>query len=137
MYAMRMAAFALGLLAAGPAMAQTAQSQTGTAEQQQTKPMPPMPGMGMGHGHGMGRGMGMSGQGPCGQQQGAVEVTPDSVKARLEARLERMGNARLKVGEVTKQADGTILATVVTKKENVVVDKFVIDPKTGSRTRVD
>lgn len=150
MYAMRMAAFALGLMAAGTALAQTPSTTTTTPStaQQQTTPAQPMqpgmmgPGMGMGRGGmmggpGMGHGMkGGMGMGPCAQQAGG-EVTVDSVKARMEAMLTRRGNSHVKLGEVTKQADGTILATVVTKKENALVDKFVIDPKTHTHKRVD
>lgn len=159
MYAMRMAAFALSLLAAGPALAQTAQTQTtDQQQQQQTQPMPGMgPGMGNGPGMGMGPGMGggqgggrmghrgmggggcMMGGGPAGGPQAMAqqEITPEFVKTQMEARMQRKGNPRLKLGEVTKQADGSILVTVVTKKENAVVDKLVIDPKTNTRKRID
>ncbi len=152
MYAMRMAAFALGLMAAGTALAETPSTTTTTPStpQQQTTPAQPAqpgmmgPGMGMGQGgmmggQGMGRGMkhGMGmGMGPCGQQA-AGEVTVDTVKAGMEAKLARTGNSHVKLGEVTKQADGTIVATIVTKKEGALVDKFVIDPKTHTRKRVD
>lgn len=148
MYAMRIAAVALGLMAAGTALAETPTTTTPSTTQTQTAPEQPMqpgmmgPGMGMGRGGmmggpGMGRGMkGGMGMGPCGQQASG-EITVDTVKAGMEAMLTRKGNSHVKLGEVTKQADGTILATVVTKKENALVDKFVIDPKTHTRKRVD
>ena len=100
---------------------------------------PGMMGQGMGQGmmgQGMGRGHGMFGQAPCGQQP-AVEVTADSVKTHMEAWIARKGNSHIKIGAVTQQSDGTILATIVTKKENALVDKFVIDPKTNTRKRVE
>lgn len=152
MYAMRMAAFALGLMAAGTALAETPATTTPpTNPQQQAAPMQPgmgpggqgmgpgMMGQGMGQGmmgQGMGRGHGMFGQAPCGQQP-AVEVTADSVKTHMEAWIARKGNSHIKIGAVTQQSDGTILATIVTKKENALVDKFVIDPKTNTRKRVE
>lgn len=104
---------------------------------------PGMMGMGpgmMGGGYGMmGPGMMMGGMMPCGgaAQQAAVEVTPEIVQKYLEGHVAMTGNDRLKVGEVTKRDDGTIVATIVTKNEGAVVDQFAIDPKTHMRQRID
>lgn len=141
----------LSILGAGIAFAQTPQGQTPTQPQGQgSGQMMQGGGMGMGgmgmpmcgmgmmhrwghyhpHGFGMMRGGGMTGMGMSG------EITTDSVRQWLTARLEWRGNPRLKVGTVTQAGDGTITAEIVTAKENAVVDRFAIDPKTGQRRRL-
>lgn len=97
-----------------------------------------MMGPGMMGGQGMMGGWGGPGIAgmPCpGQQQAALEVTPETVTQRLERHLQMMGNERLKVGSVA-EADGRIVAEIVTQ-EGALVDKFAVDSKTGAMSRVD
>ncbi|MBW7851690.1 MAG: hypothetical protein H3C38_14450 [Rhodospirillales bacterium] len=97
-----------------------------------------------GMGGGMGGGipmMGMMGGGagamPCPDMEQTAELTPDTVRQHLEGHVAMTGNERLKVGDVAAQDDGTIVATIVTRAEGAVVDKFAIDPRTHTRKRVD
>lgn len=103
------------------------------------------PGM-MGHGHGMGPGMMGPGYGPGQHAYGpgncpfaatqGQEVTVDSVTEFLEARLDHMGNDRLKVGTVEETDDKTITAEIVTK-DGSLVQKFAFDKATGWPRRVN
>ena len=65
----------------------------------------------------------------------AVHLTEDDVRHYFEHRLERRGNERLKVGEVKKLDDDTIVADIVTAKEGALVDSFAVDRHTGRVTR--
>lgn len=50
----------------------------------------------------------------------AEEMTPESVRAFLEQRLEQHGNPRLKLGEIASAADGSITAEIVTVDGSLV-----------------
>lgn len=103
--------------------------------------------MGNGYGPGMMGGNGqtmMNGYGPgmmnangvpCAGTGAAMAkpLTEGDVKQNLERRLEWMGNPRLKVGKVTTK-DGHIIADIVTK-DGSLVDRFSVEPETGSMQR--
>ncbi len=89
-----------------------------------------MPMMGM-------MGGGAAGAMPCPGMQQAAELTPDTVRQHLEGHVAMTGNERLEVGDVAARDDGTIVATIVTRAEGAVVDKFAIDPRTHARKRID
>ena len=93
----------------------------------------------------MGKGMkGMMGQGGMGpgMMQGGMgalfgsRVTPmmnlsaDDVRGYLGAQLDRLGNKRLKVGDI-KAEDGTITADIVTV-DNSLVQRLKVDRHTGA-----
>ncbi|SCA56945.1 exported hypothetical protein [Candidatus Terasakiella magnetica] len=59
-----------------------------------------------------------------------LKLTPERVKEIMEGKLAWRGNDNLKVGEVTLDKDGKIIAQLVTK-DNSLVETFVVDPKTG------
>jgi len=86
------------------------------------------------HGGGMGFGM-MGGGRHMGRfmQNGDfdLKLTTDRVKDIMEGKLAWMGNENLKVGDVTTDKDGKIIAKLVTK-DNSLVETFVVDPKTGA-----
>jgi hypothetical protein len=103
-------------------------------------------GPGMAH-HGMGPGMMhqrmgpgmMMGPGGMGPHGGAVfgrRVVPlmnlsvEDVRGYLDWRLSRLGNKRLKVGEV-KAEDGTITADIVTVDDSLV-QRLKVDRRTGA-----
>lgn len=141
----------LSTLGAGITLAQSqspAQTPPSTAQAQQ--PPAGSPGM-MGDGMGM-RGMGhhqhhqhrhmhgMMGGGTMMHGPGmgmAGPVTPETVAQTLAQRIAHRGNPRVKLGAVAQAADGTITAEIVTTKENALVDRFAVDPKTGMWRRVD
>ncbi len=100
----------------------------------------------MGHGmmgHGM-MGAGMmgsdtAGKGDCPISAGVTgdrELSVDDVRAHLERNLERHGNARLKVGDVTETDDDTIVAEIVTVDDSLV-QRMVIDRHTGQMRSVE
>lgn len=62
-----------------------------------------------------------------------LQLTPERVKEILEGRLAWRGNDNLKIGDVTTDSDGNIIAKLVTK-DNSLVETFKIDPKTGAQT---
>ena len=66
-----------------------------------------------------------------------MHLTEDDVRHYFQHRLERRGNNRLKVGEVKKNDDDTIVADIVTAKEGALVDSFAVDRHTGRITRVN
>jgi hypothetical protein len=84
--------------------------------------------------HGGGMGFGMMG-GPRFMKDGKydLKLTPERVKEIMEGRLAWRGNDNLKVGEVTTDQDGNIIAQLVTK-DNSLVETFKVDPKTGAQT---
>ncbi len=101
-------------------------------------------GYGYGHGHMMrgdyrGGGFGMMDGPRMGRfmQNGTydLQLTPERYKQILEGKMAWRGNPNIKVGEVTSDKDGNIIATIVTK-DNSLVDTFKVDPKTGARTRI-
>ncbi|MCC2096801.1 MAG: hypothetical protein KDJ29_07905 [Hyphomicrobiales bacterium] len=111
------------------------------------------PGYGMMSGYGPGYGMGpgmMYGYGPRygmgpgmmygGQNQRWANtnrnLSVDDVKRNIERWLAYGGNDRLKLGEVKQKDDNTIEATVVTKKENALVQKFEVDRRSGFTRRI-
>lgn len=83
------------------------------------------PGYGM-----MGPGMMWDGQQRCSNNANRNLSTAD-VKRNLERWLAIRGNDRLKVGEIKEADNDSIKATIVTKKENAIVQKFSIDKRTG------
>ncbi len=86
---------------------------------------------GRGYGHGFG-----AGQQDCLASQALDKpLTIEDVRANLQARLERQGNDRLKVGEVIETNDKTITAEIVTV-DNSLVRKIEIDKSTGRHTPV-
>jgi hypothetical protein len=89
------------------------------------------PGMMGGYGPGYGPGM-MGGYGPGYYgRQGNLNLSTDDVKTYLERMLAFRGNARLKVGEVKEKDGDTIVADIVTKDKEAVVQRFAIDRRTG------
>jgi hypothetical protein len=91
------------------------------------------------HGGGMGSPMGIMGGGRHGRfmQGGDVDLklTTERVKDIMAGQLAWRGNPNVKVGEVTLDKDGQILAQLVTK-DNSLIDTFKVDPKTGERTPI-
>jgi hypothetical protein len=98
----------------------------------------PMMGGMMGQGKG---GMMQGGMGPGMMQSGmggmfGSRVTPmmnlsaEDVRGYLGAQLDRLGNKRLKVGDI-KAEDGTITADIVTV-DNSLVQRLKVDPHTGA-----
>ncbi|WP_135076610.1 hypothetical protein [Terasakiella sp. SH-1] len=87
-----------------------------------------------GDGHGMG--LGMMGGHHMGRfmKDGNfdLELTPERVKEIMEGKLAWHGNDNLKVGDVSTDKDGNIIAKLVTK-DNSLVETFTIDPKTGAK----
>lgn len=59
----------------------------------------------------------------------SMNLSVDDVTAHLEARLKRMGNKRLKLGEVTA-GDDAITANIVTVDDSLV-RQLKVDPRTG------
>ena len=85
-------------------------------------------------GQGMMQGKGF---GDCQNGAGALTtpLTIDDVRANLTQHLEMRGNDRLKVGNVTENATGTITAEIVTVDDSLV-RKIEIDKTTGQRKPV-
>ena len=82
-------------------------------------------------GYGMGPGM-MWGGGPRRWANMNRQLSVDDVKRNIERWLAFQGADRLKSGEIVQKDDNTIEATIVTKKENAVVQKFSVDRRSGS-----
>lgn len=61
-----------------------------------------------------------------------LQLTPERVKEILEGKIAWSGNENLKVGEISTDKDGQIIAKIVTK-DNSLVQTLQIDPKTGAR----
>jgi hypothetical protein len=117
-----------------------------------------MGGQGMGGQGMMGRGMGGRGMdhGMTGQGRGRMadsgapgagglfgsRVTPvmnlsvEDVRGYLDQRVERLGNKRLKVGDVTVTGTGVITADVVTV-DNSLVQRLSVNRRTGAIDYVD
>lgn len=78
-----------------------------------------------------GGGMGFMG-GPRHMQGNDVDLqlTTERVKDIMEGRLAWRGNDNLKVGDVSTDKEGNIIAQIITK-DNSLVETFKIDPKTG------
>jgi hypothetical protein len=96
------------------------------------------PGPGMGSGQGLLRGpgyacpgCGMRGSGMAGAAQTAVDLDVADVRAMMEQRVALTGNPRLAVGEVRRSDAGIIIAEIVTKAENALVNRFAVNPNTG------
>jgi hypothetical protein len=92
-------------------------------------------GMMKGH-HGGGMGFGMMGGGRhmakfMKDGKYDLELTTERVKDIMEGKIAWMGNENLKVGDVTTDKDGNIIAQLVTK-DNSLVETFKVDPKTGA-----
>ncbi|MBI4183001.1 MAG: hypothetical protein HY521_03250 [Proteobacteria bacterium] len=98
--------------------------------------MGPGAGFGMGYGSGMGYGPG-PGFGPCpGLQAADLKLSADDVRARLEQRLARDGNPRLKLGEIKEVDKDAITAEIVTT-DGSLVDRLKVDRHTGATRRTD
>ncbi|WP_417792748.1 hypothetical protein [Terasakiella pusilla] len=61
-----------------------------------------------------------------------LQLTPERVKEIMEGRIAWSGNENLKVGDVSTDKEGQIIAKIVTK-DNSLVETFKVDPKTGAR----
>jgi hypothetical protein len=86
------------------------------------------PGM-MGYGSGYGPGWGMHrGWGPGFGSQGNLNLSTDDVKNYLER---TMRNPNLKIGEVKEKDDDTIVADILTKDKDGLVQRLEINRKTG------
>ena len=85
--------------------------------------------MGPGYGRGYGPGM-MGGYGPgYGPGYGRdLNLSTDDVKNNLERMIR---NPNLKVGEVKEQGKDEIVATIVTKDKDALVQKIVVNRHTG------
>lgn len=59
------------------------------------------------------------------------DVSIDDVKKLMEWRLARQNNPNVKIGKIEVKDDTTIVAEIVTAKENALVRQFEIDRKTG------
>ena len=92
------------------------------------------PGM-MGQGYGMGPGMTGPGYGMWGRSN--ASLTTDDVRANMERWLAVQGNPRLKVGDVKEEGEDTIVAEIVTKEGNAVVERLQIDRSTGAMRRIE
>ena len=91
------------------------------------------PGAGMGPGM-MGPGMmgpGMMGPGMMGWGYGAGELSVDDVRKNMERWLAMRGNPRLAIGDVVQRDDASIEVTIVTVKEKAVVQRFLVDRRSG------
>jgi hypothetical protein len=97
--------------------------------------------MGMMGPHGMGPGMYPGMMGGMGRDRGAMglgfgvvrpiqHLSLDDVRHHFEHRLERMGNPRLALGEVTEADETTIVAEIVTV-DGSLVDRLSVDRHTG------
>lgn len=98
---------------------------------------PGMMGRGM-YGEGM-MGRGMMGRGMMGPGFGhrivpAQDLSVDDVRHYLEDRLAVHGNERLKVGDVKRADDGTIVADIVTV-DGSLVERFNVNRHTGALRR--
>ncbi|MDV7339267.1 hypothetical protein RYZ26_06660 [Terasakiella sp. A23] len=60
-----------------------------------------------------------------------LKLTPERVKDIIEGKIAMMGNENLKVGDITTDEAGQIIAKLVTK-DNSLVETFTVDPKTGA-----
>jgi hypothetical protein len=90
---------------------------------------PGMMGYGPGwmHGHRGGYGPGMMGYGYYGTQ-GNLNLTTDQVKKNLEQMIR---NPNLKVGEVKEKNEDTIVADIVTKDKDVLVQRLQVNRRNG------
>ncbi len=92
----------------------------------------------------MGQGMmgsGMMGSGMMGSGFGDrvvpnQDLTTDDVRHFFEHRLERHGNKRLKLGEVTEADDDTIVAEITTV-DGSLVQRLEVDRHSGQMKQVD
>jgi len=86
-----------------------------------------------GHHRGGGMGMGMKGGQHMQGKNIDLQLTTERVKDIMEGRLAWRGNDNIKVGDVTTDKDGQIIAQLVTK-DNSLIETFKVDPKTGAHT---
>jgi hypothetical protein len=64
-----------------------------------------------------------------------MNLSVDDVRGYITARLKRLNNKRLKIGDI-KSDDGTITADVVTA-DNSLVERMKVDRHTGAITYED
>jgi hypothetical protein len=88
-----------------------------------------------GHGPGMMRGYGPGAMFRDGNPAGLSRfdssgLSVDDVKARFERWLIMQGNPRLKIGDV-KETDGNAITVDVVTQENSLVQRFIVDRRTG------
>ena len=88
------------------------------------------PGYGMMGGYGPGPMMGGYGPGYYGGQAN-LNLTTDYVKNYLERMIAIRGNTHLKVGDVKEKDADTIVAEIITKDKDALVQRFVVDRHTG------
>lgn len=87
--------------------------------------------MGGGYGPGYGPGM-MGGYGPGYYgRQANLNLSTDDVKTYFELMIAVQGNPRLKVGDVKEKDANTIVADIVTKDKDALVQRFAVDRHTG------
>jgi hypothetical protein len=90
---------------------------------------------GPGEGRSYGPGMMGPGYGPRGSSSGErtnENLTVDGVRNELDRWIVAQANPNIKVGAVTEKDTNTIVADVVTKKEDALVQRFEIDRTTGA-----
>ena len=61
-----------------------------------------------------------------------LNLSADDVKAYLERWIAVQGNPRLKVGDVKEKDADTFEADIVTRQENALVQRFMVDSRTGA-----
>jgi hypothetical protein len=89
------------------------------------------PGMGSGYGRCAPPGFGPSATGPGWSAPWTdLNLTTDNAKTCFDRWLAWQGNQRLKVGDVKEKDAGLITVDVVTK-DNSLVQRFVVDRRTG------
>ncbi len=94
-----------------------------------------MMGGGMGYGM-MGHGMAMGHVSPHYRGQSFDRnLSPDDVRKIVDGHFAWMGHKRLRVGDVKKQDDGSLLADVNTVDGSLVM-RMEVDPKTGAMHHV-
>lgn len=93
--------------------------------------------MGGGYGYGPGAMMGGYGYGPGIMRgygpgyRGDLNITTDQAKNHIERMIAIQGNTRLKVGDVKEKDADTIVADIVTKEGNALVQRFTINRHNG------
>lgn len=62
---------------------------------------------------------------------GQINLSSDDIKNRLEGWLAWQGNPRLKLGAVSEKDANTVVADIVTRDKDALVQRFVVDRHTG------
>ncbi|MFQ6067235.1 MAG: hypothetical protein ACE5K3_08165 [bacterium] len=69
------------------------------------------------------------------EQETGKALTQKNAVSIVQNYLNRVGNPNLKIGKVEKKEDGNYLVEILTKEESLV-DKIVVDRKTGRFTSI-